>query len=50
MIDVSSNNREPDWKRVHQAGQRRAYIKLSEGTGNVIMSLSHFERLVDRGK
>lgn len=32
MLDLSNNNAEPNWKRIYQAGQRRVYLKASQGT------------------
>jgi lysozyme len=31
MLDLSNNNGPVDFKRVFQAGQRRVYLKLTEG-------------------
>ena len=35
MLDLSNLNAEPNWKRIHQAGQRRVYLKASEGVSFV---------------
>lgn len=48
MLDLSNINGEPDWKRVYQSGQRRVYLKCTEGKSFVDKDFARRRRAAHR--
>ena len=48
MLDLSNNNAEPNWTRIYQAGQRRVYLKCTEGSGFVDKTFQSRRRAAHR--